>query len=200
MSSENQKLRSETIKQDILDAAIGIAVEKGFESLSVRKIAEQMKYSTGIIYYHFKDKQEIVKAIQMNQGKELKVRIEKAVLGKSTIYEQIRAAFYEVTKLAFYESKKYNLITLNIHSETMEDSEKSPMLLMLEGHLQEAVRRGEIVIQDTRYTAFSIWSSFLGFHISISQGRGLTMEEVEKMFDIQINMIFYGITNKREME
>lgn len=48
--------RSERMKQEILDTAMEIGIEEGFEALTVRKISDRMDYTTGVIYHHFKDK------------------------------------------------------------------------------------------------------------------------------------------------
>jgi len=58
-----QEKRSEKLKQQILDTALEIGLQEGFEALSIRKITKKMQYSTGIIYHHFKNKQEIIDAI-----------------------------------------------------------------------------------------------------------------------------------------
>jgi len=79
MSRENQKQRSKKIKEDILDVALDLAISDGFEALSMRKISKKMKYTTGVIYYYFKDKQEIVDEIQKRQSDEKKYVMKKVL-------------------------------------------------------------------------------------------------------------------------
>lgn len=53
----------EQIKKKIFDVASDIIITEGFEKLSIRKIADRIEYSPGVIYNYFKDKNEIVKLI-----------------------------------------------------------------------------------------------------------------------------------------
>ena len=53
---EKQKLE---IKKMILDASMKLFVEEGFESVTIRKIANLIEYSPTTIYLYFKDKNEI---------------------------------------------------------------------------------------------------------------------------------------------
>src|SRR5262245_41087206 len=47
-------------RQEILDAAREILVREGYDGLSMRKIAEQIKYSPTAIYLHFRDRDDLV--------------------------------------------------------------------------------------------------------------------------------------------
>ena len=46
-------------KQHILDAAISVFIENGFEETSMRQIASAAGLTTGAIYHHFKNKDEL---------------------------------------------------------------------------------------------------------------------------------------------
>lgn len=197
MSRENQKNRAEAVRESILDAALAIAVSEGFEALSVRKLAQSMKYSTGVIYYHFKDKGEIIAAIQQRQSDYLRDKISQAVSPEKSFAENLRDAFYEAFLLAVNEPKKYNLVALSLQSAHLGNlpPPKSGLHGMLASMMQAAVNRGEITVSDVESTAFAVWSSFLGFHIKISQ-MGLSADEAEKLFDAQVTMILYGLAKE----
>ncbi len=46
-------------KQNILNAAINVFIEKGFEDASMRDIAAEAGLTTGAIYHHYKNKDEL---------------------------------------------------------------------------------------------------------------------------------------------
>jgi AcrR family transcriptional regulator len=50
----------EEMKKVILDAAIRVSVDEGFEKVSIRKIAEMIEYSPGTIYLYFRNRDEIL--------------------------------------------------------------------------------------------------------------------------------------------
>lgn len=62
-TKERRIAERDQIRKKIFDAASGIIIEEGFEKLSIRKIADRIEYSPGVIYNYFKDKNEIVERI-----------------------------------------------------------------------------------------------------------------------------------------
>jgi AcrR family transcriptional regulator len=60
---ERKAREKEELKQQILDAARQLFVRDGYESVSMRKIAESIEYSPATIYTYFKDKDEILDSL-----------------------------------------------------------------------------------------------------------------------------------------
>lgn len=61
MIKEKRQLRErEEMKKRILQAAASLISEEGIEKLSIRRIADKIEYSPGIIYHYFQGKDEIV--------------------------------------------------------------------------------------------------------------------------------------------
>lgn len=61
--SERRVREKESLRQEIIDAAREIFVAEGYESLSMRKVAERIEYSPTTIYLHFKDKTELLREV-----------------------------------------------------------------------------------------------------------------------------------------
>ena len=60
MTAESRRLQQKTeLRQEILNAARRIFVKQGYESFSMRKLAQEIGYSPGSVYLHFKSKQEL---------------------------------------------------------------------------------------------------------------------------------------------
>lgn len=57
---ERQMREREEMRNLILHTAAQLIAEKGMEKLSIRKIAERIEYSPGIIYHYFQGKEEIL--------------------------------------------------------------------------------------------------------------------------------------------
>ena len=191
MAREEQKMRSDSVRQAILDTALEIGMKEGFEELSIRKIINQMRYSTGVVYHHFKDKQEIIDAIEAAETKWLQGQIMELLDESKDVAAEIETVFKRILKLAFEEPEKYNLIVL--HKYSRRKSEQPGWITHLSKRLQEGMDKGLIKEMDTEKAAFAIWSSFLGFHLMISRQRELTMEEAEEMFKVQLNIILKGV-------
>ena len=106
MPREEQKMRSEHIRQAILDTALEIGIKEGFEEVSIRKIIKQMNYSTGVVYHHFKDKQEIINAIETAQTQWLHSQIKELLDPNKDIAAEMKTVFYRITRLAYEEPEK----------------------------------------------------------------------------------------------
>ncbi len=57
---ERREREKENLRQDILDAASELFATEGYESVSMRKIADKIEYSPTTIYLYFRDKNELL--------------------------------------------------------------------------------------------------------------------------------------------
>ena len=60
---ERRERQQEDLRQKILDAASELFAKDGYESVSMRKIADKIEYSPTTIYLYFKDKNELLNEI-----------------------------------------------------------------------------------------------------------------------------------------
>ncbi|MEL7609723.1 MAG: TetR/AcrR family transcriptional regulator [Bacillota bacterium] len=193
LAREEQKLRSETVRQAILDTAMEIGLREGFEALSIRKIINRMRYSTGVVYHHFKDKQEIIDAIEAAETDKLHSIITGLLDDGRDIIYNMTAVFHRIMLLAFEEPEKYNLIVLNKYSRRIES--RPQWLSYISEGLKKAIQAGLVRNMDPEKAAFSIWSSFLGFNLTISRQTDLTIEKAEALFEVQLSIILKGVLN-----
>jgi AcrR family transcriptional regulator len=64
---ERKQREKESLKKAILSAALSIAKKEGWQSLTIRKIADAVDYTAPIVYEHFTNKEELISEI-INQG------------------------------------------------------------------------------------------------------------------------------------
>ena len=62
--SQRKEREKEEMRQRILDAALHLFRERGYDGVSIRNIAEAIEYSPGTIYLYYQDKSEIFFALQ----------------------------------------------------------------------------------------------------------------------------------------
>jgi AcrR family transcriptional regulator len=58
--TERKEKQKQEIRKMILDASMKLFTEQGYESVSIRKIADIIEYSPTTVYLYFKDKNEIL--------------------------------------------------------------------------------------------------------------------------------------------
>lgn len=62
-SRERREREREEVRDKILVAARDLFVREGYEAVTMRKIAQRIEYSPTAIYFHFKDKSEVMREL-----------------------------------------------------------------------------------------------------------------------------------------
>ena len=57
---ENLKTKAIIKREKIIDAAVKVFLRKGFEKATVREIAREAGITTGAIYHHYRNKDELI--------------------------------------------------------------------------------------------------------------------------------------------
>jgi AcrR family transcriptional regulator len=116
--AERKEREREEVKDLILQAARGIFLEEGYENTSIRKIAKRIEYSPGIIYTHFRDKNELLLALH-DKAFEYKIdRLFHQVRDIADPLERLRATGLAYLEYGIENPQDYELMF--ILSNTME--------------------------------------------------------------------------------
>jgi len=62
-SNERREREKQEVRTKILDAARELFSKEGYEAVTMRKIAEKIEYSATAIYFHFKDKEDLIREL-----------------------------------------------------------------------------------------------------------------------------------------
>jgi AcrR family transcriptional regulator len=198
MARDEQKLRSEQVRQAILDTAMEMGLREGFDEVSIRKITQKMRYSTGVVYHHFKERQEIIDAIEEAESARLNAIITQMQDESKGLFGNMEATFHRVTLLAYEEPELYNLIVLRKYSR--RTGEKPRWIGYLSGQFQKGMEAGLVRAMDPEKAALSVWSSFLGFNLMISRLQALSPETVEEMFRVQFDVLLRGVMPREAVQ
>lgn len=186
-----QETRSRAVRERVLDTALSIILEEGLEGLSMRKVGSQMGYTTGVVYYHFRDKQEILDALMDREGAVLQGTVQGALRPEASFRENLRSVYHAILSLVVKDAARYNMIVRLRHRHGEKD--RPALLQMLTDMVLFGMASGELRQGDAEKVAFSVWSSFLGFHTVISQRTEITMAQADALFDAHFAMIMDGI-------
>jgi AcrR family transcriptional regulator len=191
MGRNDQQKRSEEVRRLIIETTVQIIKDEGFDSVSIRKIGDRMGYSTGVIYYHFKDKQEIIDTIHEQADNQIKEIIRSCFKEDTGCLEKIKSVFYGIMQIAVTQRDMFDLIVVNKYSDR---NEKIGLWLdMIKNELDIGIAKKEIKPVDTYKSAFAIWSSFLGFNYMITKDDGIDMTKADEMFNVMSALIFDGL-------
>lgn len=88
--AERRAREKEELRGKILEAATELFISEGYESVSMRKIADRIEYSPATIYLHFKDKAELCQTIVGETFDKLKEALERIIAQPMTTEERLR--------------------------------------------------------------------------------------------------------------
>jgi len=136
MGTADRKQREKLERhQVILDAAQRLFIEQGVEKLNMRDVANAVEFSVGTIYLYFKDKNELLFAIQ------------------NRAFTRLAEQFDTVSSIPHPADR---LIAMNQQymAFVLEHPELYELLFIMEGPMEAAQARGEAQPWATGYAAF----------------------------------------------
>lgn len=104
-----QRIKEET-RASILDAALQIVKEDGWQALSMRKIADKIEYTAPIIYEYFANKEGILLELTRQGNVILLKDVKDAVSRHTTADRQLEAIWIAYWNFAFEHKEYYQLM------------------------------------------------------------------------------------------
>jgi AcrR family transcriptional regulator len=108
--TERRLRQKEEVRSSILSTAWRMVKEEGWQSLSIRKIADAIEYSVPVIYDHFENKETIMLEFAKEGFQLLSKRIQKAKEKSNNPAEQIKAIADAYWNFAFKNKQHYQLM------------------------------------------------------------------------------------------
>lgn len=149
-----QMLIEDSIGRKILDAAIEIINEEGYENLTIRKVAKMSGCSNSAIYMRFEDKDALARAVAALYAKPfLRLMDDNYKEEDSFIQNMNRIAKAEYDRIQEMDSESVHLQM--VYRGSLPQNE-NPFLLRLAGYLENAAATGEIRTGDYLEMAYRI--------------------------------------------
>ena len=197
----------ELMKQFILEAAVKITAEVGYEKLSMRKIADEIGYTPTTIYLYYKDKEQIIADIFMIVYQEIILNIQKI------FHEYSHLSFDGQLKLAleaFIETivskPELGKVIISSGAKTMFDSDsKDNVTEEGEEHgidlLQQFLNRGEqqgIFRQLDKNISWMMITALVGFSIHAIETKTYLQENWKQLVHVYTEMLINGLLAQKK--
>jgi AcrR family transcriptional regulator len=104
-----QRLKEET-RVNILEASLDIVKEEGWQSLSMRKIADKIEYTAPIIYEYFANKDAILNELTRQGFVKLATQMEEASKHHTAPTAQLEAMWLAYWNFAFANKELYQVM------------------------------------------------------------------------------------------
>jgi len=197
MVSSTQNAGNDEVREQVVQAARHVFARFGFKKTALDDIARESRKGKSTIYYYFKSKDEIFKAV-IDAEAEIRAKaieaqisqIEDSMLKlKTYIYVRMQtlkmvANYYEAIKNDLLD----NLYFVNsFRSEHIEEEITRVQNMLLEG-----IEKNIFTIQNPLLTAKTIVTILHGFEVPLIL-KNLSDEELQKSVDEMLNILFHGI-------
>lgn len=196
MSRERQIKKNEETRKAIIDAAVSIGLEEGFDELSIRKITDRLGYSSGIVYHYFKDKQEILNTIHTQKSMELKNAVDVCIRKDRTFAENTKMVFKMLSEISVLKPEMFKMILLGRNSHTNESV--TVWIDMIKHCIEIGINSGELRNVDADITSYIMLNAFLVAQMIINSRSGLDKNMIEHIFNTELDIILNGLLNKEE--
>ena len=186
-----QMLIEDSIGRKILDAAIEIINEEGYENLTIRKVAKMSGCSNSAIYMRFEDKDALARAVAALYAKPfLRLMDDNYKEEDSFIQNMNRIAKAEYDRIQEMDSESVHLQM--VYRGSLPQNE-NPFLLRLAGYLENAAATGEIRTGDYLEMAYVLAGSFWGVAYMLKSDQNMEQEMAYRILDTQNRMMLHGL-------
>lgn len=171
MGIAERKLRQkEEVRASILQAALKVVQDEGWQALSIRRIADAIEYSVPVIYDHFENKEAILLEFTKQGFGMLSDEMAKAKKRYSDPEKQIEAMAYSYWEFAF-DQPAYYQVMYGLGMPSCDTVNKVPELSTFTGlvlqSITELIGTGNAPEADPMLKLHTFWSMLHGL-ISIN--------------------------------
>ena len=186
-----QMLIEDSIGTKILDSAIEIINQEGYENLTIRKVAKESGCSNSAIYMRFEDKDALARAVAALYAKPFLHLMDEKYRESDTFEHNMSS----ITRAAL--DKALEMDQESVHMQMLYRGslvkEKNPFLLKLAGYLQQAAIAGEIRNCDYLEMAYVLSASFWGMVYMLKASPDIESETAWHMIEMQNHTLLSGI-------
>ncbi len=200
---ERKAREKQGLKQRILDAARELFVRQGYESVSMRKIADKIEYSPATIYTHFKDKDEILDCLCEETF--LKLHLEKSTAvdeSNGDALEALKKGMETYIRFGLDHPEDY-IVTFILRAAPYEKPQSRETRKAKTGQrcfddMRNLVRRcmeeGKIKNADVEETSQALWAGIHGLTALLITQPGFPFVEREKLVRRLIEILVGGLS------
>jgi AcrR family transcriptional regulator len=186
-----------------MDVARQLFAQRGYQAVTMREIAEQIEYTPAAIYYHFRDKEALIREICVEDFDALAREFE-VLASIDEPVERLRAVGQAYAAFALAHPNQYRLMFMTQDApncDDVEDRKGDPDrdgYAFLKWTLGEAIARHRLRpdYDDVDLTAQVVWAAVHGLialHIDKGDDQWVDWRPLEARVAAMLDMILRGI-------
>ncbi|HXG59105.1 MAG TPA: TetR/AcrR family transcriptional regulator [Thermoanaerobaculia bacterium] len=204
---ERRQREREEIRSRILDAAREMFATEGYEAVTMRRIAEKIEYSPTAIYFHFRDKETLIRELCDCDFRMLAFQFHEIARIDDPI-ERLRATGRAYARFGLENPNQYRLMFMTPHPpldpETHSIERGNPeedAYAFLKGTVADAIARGLFGggHDDVELLSQTIWAAVHGvisLQIAKHNDEWVDWKPFEARVDSMIDIIIAGLSRE----
>jgi len=198
--ADRRKREKLALRQEILTAARQLFAKEGYESVSMRRIAQKIEYSPTTIYLYFKDKRELIFELCEETFALLTKKIEKAVGHDGDPVERLKRGLRAYVDFGIQHPNHYRTTFLTPWDEedwhkNIEDTQGMRAFQILVGAVTECVRSGAFANPDVVAISQALWGIVHGVTALQITHCDFPWIEPNRLIDFTIDSAVRGFMN-----
>lgn len=200
MGKNTINIGNDEVRDQVVQAARQVFARYGFKKTALDDIAREAHKGKSTIYYYFKSKDEIFKAVIDAEAEIRNKAIEERISQIEDPGQKLKTYIYvrmQTLKMVanYYEAIKNDLLdnlyfVNSFRSDHFEEEIKRIQSMLLEG-----IGLKIFTIENPLLTARTIVTILHGFEVPLIL-KNLSDEDLQKSVDEMLNILFYGIVTK----
>lgn len=201
---ERRAREREEIRSRILDAAREMFVSEGYEAVTMRRIADRIEYSPTAIYFHFKDKEALLRELCETDFRRL-AEVFTSIAKVADPIERLRKAGLAYIDFATKYPNHYRLMFMTPHppidpsqieiakGNPEEDSYAFVKAIVSDAIAQKRLRRE---LKDVDLVAQTVWAGVHGvaaLHIAKGNDPWCEWKPMKKQSELMVDTLIRGI-------
>ena len=202
-SKQRRAREKEGLREEILDAARTLFVKDGYESVSIRKIADKIEYAPGTIYLYFHDKAEILDRICEETFSKLLRKMEAIQHDTTAPLDKLRRGLRTYIQFGLENPNHYVLTFIqakaHLQSRSVFETTCKKAFACLRQCVQESIDAGLLVSNDGDELAQTLWAGIHGLTSVLITCTGFPFVEQNRLVDRMVQTLVEGVrlkTNK----
>ncbi len=187
------------VREQIINAAAIVFGRYGYKKTTMDEIGMAAGKGKTAIYYYFKNKEDVFKAVVEKEATELEIALFEAIKDKSNPEDKLKAYFYSRMRTMlnlsnFYDAMKNEVLDhLDFINKIRTDIDQKELALV-KAIIEEGVNRKQFEVKDLDMAAISLVTTLKGLEIPLfveNKVNNMTM-----YIDHLIHLICYGLVKR----
>jgi len=199
--SQNRREGERTdLRRRILDEAAALFLEKGYEGLSMRQIAERIGYSATTIYRYYDSKDHLLFAIVHEGFRRFGTQLAKAARTERKPLAQLKAVCAAYVQFGLKNPTYYQLMFMQRADFLFQTrDEKAPMIAsfgLLQNLVEQAMATGFLRRGDAAATSTVVWAVGHGITaLAIADPKRFGRKRLRQTMETAMQMILQGLAS-----